>query len=259
VKYFNSKGDSNELMHFLNLNMKQKAIFGRIFGITPGGVRPGSQKRVLKDGAKRNHATALRELGMGYADGKFGTAPKMNKAILNLEKAVSMGDWKAKVALARILTQEGQPWTNTDRALKLLKDAADSDPRAVLILVSYISHLEQQGKIPVMMPENLGWKARAGDRSAFEQLEQMNTGLSNAILGQMFAEGNAVFWKDINAAHRYYTKALEKGYKPAMALLADLAEKEGNVDERNEWLIQLAQTRRPAVRQAAKEVRGFHL
>jgi hypothetical protein len=35
-----------------------------------------------------------------------------------------------------------------------------------LVLAKYVDQLEKQGKIRVMTPDDLGWKARAGDKSA---------------------------------------------------------------------------------------------
>jgi TPR repeat protein len=79
----------------------------------------------------------------------------------------------------------------------------------------------------------------------------MNNGRANAILGQMYAEGRGVE-QDFNAAGIYFNKALEKGYQTATALLARLAQKEGNVSERNYWTHQFAQSQRHSVHQVAK-------
>jgi TPR repeat protein len=147
-------------MHYLELNMKQTSGFERAFGILSSSGR-SKELRILHEGANRNYATAFRGLGIAYVKGKFGAEVNMNKALQNLEKAVSMGDSKSKVALARILLQEGKPWTNTDRAVRILKDASRTDPEATLVLAKYVDQLEKQGKIRVMTPDDLGWKARA--------------------------------------------------------------------------------------------------
>jgi TPR repeat protein len=94
-------------MHYLDLDMKQGGILSRIFGILRG-IMPGSQTRILNEGTKRKYATAFYELGVTYAEGKYGIRPNMYKALQYLEKAISMGDTTAQIELARIFMQEGK-------------------------------------------------------------------------------------------------------------------------------------------------------
>jgi TPR repeat protein len=79
----------------------------------------------------------------------------------------------------------------------------------------------------------------------------MNDGRANAILGQLYAEGKGVS-RDYYLAHKYYTESLNMGYDPAMALLADLAGKEGKMAERDYWIVQLTHSERSSIQPAAK-------
>jgi TPR repeat protein len=80
----------------------------------------------------------------------------------------------------------------------------------------------------------------------------MDTGPTNAVLGQLYAEGNGVK-RDINAAYRYYTEAIDKEYYPAFALLANLAESEGDLAGKDYWILQLARSHRHPVQLATKK------
>jgi TPR repeat protein len=225
AKYYNLKGDAKATMVYLDMDMRQKSFLARMLGILRG-FSDGSEMRSLKEGARRNYATAFRELGIAYDKGKYGVEPDIDLALKNLEKAVSMGDSQAQIELARILMQEYRRWTDKDRAVELLKYAAKTNPKATFILTGYFNKLVEQGKISPRSLDYLEWNAKAGDKHAFEQLKKMNTGHANAILGQMYAEGKGVE-QGINAAHIYYVKAIDKGYEPAKALLADLKKKAG--------------------------------
>jgi TPR repeat protein len=164
--------------------------------------------------------------------------PTIYKALPYLERATAMGDSKAKIALARFLMKAGKPWTDTDRAFQLLKEASKTDPEAYSAMVDYFNRQLKQGTIKELTPVMLGWQARGGDQSAIEQLVSMNTARSNAVLGQLYAEGKGVK-QDISAAYRYYVAAYEKGDKQAIYELLNLAQKDGATDEFHRWVNQL--------------------
>jgi TPR repeat protein len=220
-------------MYYLELEMKQDKLIPEVTG------EAKTQQAVLEFGAERNYVLAVRELGNMHAEGKYGALRNVDQALRYYERATGMGDVTSQVSMARLLLQEGKPWTNTARAIQLLTDSSKTDVDATLVLAELYEtgrFVKQSKLVADKMYENA---ASMGSETAIEKVKQMNTGSGNAILGKLYVEGKGVK-QDYNVAHRYYTDALKKGYKPAMALLAELAEKEGNTDEMIFWVTELA-------------------
>jgi TPR repeat protein len=190
--------------------------------------------RSLRRASDRGYTAATRELGLLYLTGRLGMPHNMGSAFNFLRYAAQQGDSKAMVVLAKIHLQPDRMWTNVDRVLELLKAASKTDAEASRILGTYHEAGYLVKKSLFMATEMYGRAARMGDMIALEKLRANGNREALAILGQVYAEG-IVVPKDYNLAHKYYSEALTKGYSQAMLLLADLAQKEKEVDIWKYW------------------------
>ncbi len=149
-----------------------------------------------------------------YCEKGFG-CPKSEKAALqHMLHAANEGEGKARVELARYLTNRQKAWYAPRKALQLLRSQAMADPTTPKVFF-YLGHMYMTGQgLPRPMPQLAMESYRLGER--------MNDPCSINNLAAMHERGIATA-QDIPTALHLYRKAAELGNKEASANLQRLA------------------------------------